>query len=132
MWGGGRKEKEPISNALKEREMVKFPLVKENKMEKGPPPQRKRQDKREETRAEKEYDVVFGDWCFLSGSESDESDWSIGWSEPLGSNFQSNDNDDGFAVLVPCYTHGCKKIEGSKNVLLSAIKNLPNEFSSGK
>ncbi|PNY02867.1 hypothetical protein L195_g026187 [Trifolium pratense] len=33
------------------------------------------------------------DWCFLSGSESDDSDWSIVWLEPLGSDLESNDND---------------------------------------
>ncbi|PNY08108.1 hypothetical protein L195_g004620 [Trifolium pratense] len=61
---------------------------------------------------------------FLSGYESDESDWSIGWLEPLGSDFESNDNDDeddssdnSFA-LVPCYSHGCKEVESSNNVLL--------------
>jgi hypothetical protein len=58
--------------------------------------------------------------------------------EPLGSDFESNDNDDeddsgdhSFAVLVPCYSPGCKEVDGSNNVLLNAIKNLPNEFSSG-
>ncbi|PNX61127.1 hypothetical protein L195_g052294, partial [Trifolium pratense] len=40
----------------------------------------------------KEYDV--GDWCFLSGYASDDSYWSIRWLEPLGSDFESNDNDD--------------------------------------
>jgi hypothetical protein len=162
MWGGGgrRKEKEPVSNgsslnssttsewtlALKEREAVKFPLVKENKKVQSPSHRkvrRKREEKMEETRIDREYDVVFvpsdgGDWCLLSGSESDDSDWSIGWLEPLGSDFESNDNDDeddsgdhSFAVLVPCYSPGCKEVEGSNNVLLNAIKNLPNEFSSG-
>ncbi|XP_004509698.1 uncharacterized protein [Cicer arietinum] len=141
MWGGRKKEKEQVANAtclnssttsewgvaLKEREVVKFPLVKENKKIIG----RKKQERREETRIDRECDV--GDWCLLSGYESDDSDWSIGWLEPLGSDFDDNDGDesgDSFAVLVPCYSPGCKEIKGSNNVLLSAIKNLPNGFSS--
>ncbi|PNX89767.1 hypothetical protein L195_g045889 [Trifolium pratense] len=63
----------------------------------------------DETIIDKEYDV--SDWCFVSGSEFDDSDWSIDWLEPLDSDFESNDNDDGddsFAVSVPCYSPGCK------------------------
>ncbi|XP_045833366.1 uncharacterized protein LOC123924501 [Trifolium pratense] len=152
MWGGnGRKEKEPASNGsslnssttsewtltLKEHEVVKFPLVKENKKVQSPSHRkvrRKREENMEETRI---VPSDGGDWCFLSGFESDDSDWSIGWLEPLGSDFESNDNDDedhsgddSFAVLVPCYSPGCKEVEDSNNVLLNAIKNLPNEFSS--
>lgn len=146
MWGGGGRrenEKEQVSEwgvSLKECEVVK-----ENKKVSSPSHRkfgRKREEKKEERTIDREYDVVFvpsdgGDWCFLSGSESDDSDWSIGWLEPLGSDFESNDDDDdedsggdSFAVLVPCYSPGCKEIEGSSNVLLNAIKNLPNEFSS--
>ena len=45
---------------------------------------------REERRIDREYDVVIvlsdaGGGC-LSGSESDDSDWSIGWLEPHGNN----------------------------------------------
>ena len=71
--------------------------------------------------------------CCLSGSESDDSDWSIGWLEPLASDFRSN-GDDGFAVLVPCYKPSCCKVveEASNKALLGVIKNLSNEFSSGK
>ncbi|GAU32793.1 hypothetical protein TSUD_152420 [Trifolium subterraneum] len=62
----------------------------------------------DETRIDKEYDV--NDECFLSGSEPDYSNWSIGWLEPLGSDFESNDNDDdSFVVLVPCGSLGCKE-----------------------
>ncbi|XP_061337245.1 uncharacterized protein LOC133284267 [Gastrolobium bilobum] len=156
MWGGGGKKKETVSNgsalnssssewclALKEREMVKFPLVKETKMAPSHKKVRRKWQSREEERIDREYDVVLvpsdgGDWS-LSGSESDDSDWSIGWLEPLDSVFQSDDDDDdddddesdnSFAVLVPCYRLGCKEVDGSKNVLLSAMKNLSNEFSS--
>ncbi|XP_068313313.1 uncharacterized protein, partial [Pyrus communis] len=91
---------------------------------------------REERRVDREYDIVIvpsdgGD--ILSGSESDDSDWSIGWLEPHGPGFQSDDDksDNSYAVLVPCYSPGCKEVvEDSNNELLSAIKNLSDEFSS--
>ncbi|KAJ1268408.1 hypothetical protein BS78_07G132500 [Paspalum vaginatum] len=44
-----------------------------------------------------------GDGC-LSDSDSDCSDWSIGWLEPLAPDLQSDaDSEGSFAVLVPCY-----------------------------
>ncbi|GAU51580.1 hypothetical protein TSUD_188200 [Trifolium subterraneum] len=46
----------------------------------------------DETRIDKEYDV--GDACFLSDFEFGDSNWFIGWLEPLGYDFESNDNDD--------------------------------------
>ena len=141
--GGGRKEKEPVSKGSTlnspSSEMVKFPLVKETTM--APPShrrvRRKWQSREERRRVDREFeDVVLvpSDGCggCLSGSESDDSDWSIGWLEPLGSDFQSDDDDDdSFAVLVPCYRPGCKEVEGLNNVYLSAIENLSSEFSSG-
>ncbi|GMI94122.1 hypothetical protein HRI_003081500 [Hibiscus trionum] len=76
--------------------------------------------------------VVQPDGLILSGYESDGPEWSIGWEEPHGPGFQADDEDDGgFAVLVPCYKPGCKQlVEGPNNQLLSAIKNLSNGFSS--
>ncbi|KAG8481569.1 hypothetical protein CXB51_026561 [Gossypium anomalum] len=78
--------------------------------------------------------VVQSDGVYLSGYESDGPEWSIGWEEPHGPGFQSDNEDDGgFVVLVPCYRPGCKQlVEGPNNQLLSAIKNLSNGFSSGK
>ncbi|EPS74152.1 hypothetical protein M569_00605, partial [Genlisea aurea] len=48
-----------------------------------------------------DYDLVLvpSDGVSFSGSESDDSDWSVGWLEP---SFHGDD-DDSFAVLVPCY-----------------------------
>ncbi len=76
--------------------------------------------------------LVPSDGACLSGSESDDSDWSIGWLEPHAPDFLSDDETDGnFAVLVPCYRHGCKElVEDPNDHLLSAIKNLPNEYSA--
>ncbi|KAK7361357.1 hypothetical protein VNO77_03411 [Canavalia gladiata] len=137
LWGGGGKVKEPVSNASDLNSSPSsewgFGLMKERKV--APPHRKVRRNRREERRVDREYDDFVlvasdegSDWC-LSGSESDDSDWSIGWLEPLSSDFPSVD-DDGFAVLVPCYTPGCKEVEASNNVLLTAIKNLSNEFSS--
>nr|GMC57278.1 Amelogenin, X like [Ipomoea batatas] len=81
-----------------------------------------------------EYDVVLvpSDDVCLSGSESDDSDWSIGWLEPHAPDFQSDDEaDNSFAVLVPCYRDDCKAlvVEEPSNQFLSAIKSLSNEYS---
>ncbi|CAE6153214.1 unnamed protein product [Arabidopsis arenosa] len=107
---GGRKEKET--------EALKFPT------------KITRVNKRKELEIES-----FGS----SGSESvavvacvgvgvgDGPEWSVGWTEPHGPDFQSDDegDDGGFLVLVPCYR---AVVEGSSNnnQLLSAVKNLPN------
>lgn len=53
-----------------------------------------------------EFDLVIvpADGISMSGSESDVSDWSVGWFEPHHSSFLSeNELEDSFAVLVPCY-----------------------------
>jgi len=140
LWGG--KEKEPVSSGtpsssewgFKERETVKFPSVKGTKIAPSDRKSKRKWQSREERILDREYDVVLvssdGDGC-LSDSESDDSDWSIGWLEPHGSEFLQSDDDldNSFAVLVPCYR---KEVESSSKELLSAIKNLPNEFSSGE
>lgn len=69
-----------------------------------------RRRSRGEARVDREYDMVIvpsdGGGC-LSGSDSDDSDWSIGWLEPQGPELQADgDPEDCFAVLVPCYRHG--------------------------
>ncbi|GJM98928.1 hypothetical protein PR202_ga15981 [Eleusine coracana subsp. coracana] len=63
-----------------------------------------------EARVDREYDMVIvpsdGGGC-LSGSDSDDSDWSIGWLEPQAPELQTDgDPENCFAVLVPCYRHG--------------------------
>ena len=65
---------------------------------------------RGEPRIDREYDMVIvpsdGGGC-LSGSESDDSDWSIGWLEPQAPEMQTDgDQETSFAVLVPCYRRG--------------------------
>ncbi|GAA0152897.1 hypothetical protein LIER_11262 [Lithospermum erythrorhizon] len=99
----------------------------------------KSREDRRRNRIDKEYDVVLvpSDGVCLSGSESDDSDWSVGWLEPHAPGFQSDDEgDNSFAVLVPCYRHAFKvKDEGdfeeqTSNQFLSAVMNLPNDYSS--
>lgn len=138
------KEKEPVSNGsslsssfewgfgTRETESVKFPAVKGKKIASSQRKVKRKWQSREERKIDREFDaeLVPSDGCCLSGSESDDPDWSIGWFEPHGVDFES---DDGLAVLVPSYRSGCKKVmEVSNNHLFSTIKNLSNEFSSGK
>uniref|UniRef100_A0A1J3JTI3 Uncharacterized protein n=1 Tax=Noccaea caerulescens TaxID=107243 RepID=A0A1J3JTI3_NOCCA len=52
--------------------------------------------------------------------EPDDPEWSIGWVEPHGPGFKSEDDSGGFVVLVPCYK---KVMDGSGN-------QIPNGFFS--
>ncbi|CAO2175470.1 unnamed protein product [Urochloa humidicola] len=70
----------------------------------------RRRGGRGEPKADGEHGMVIvqsdGDGC-LSDSDSDGSDWSIGWLEPLAPDLQSEGDSEGsFAVLVPCYRRG--------------------------
>lgn len=87
---------------------------------------------------DREYDLVLvpSDGGCLSGSESDDSDWSIGWLEPHASDFLCDDEGEtSFAVLVPCYGRGrTEVVDDSSNRVLGAIvsSNFAKELSSGK
>ncbi|XP_009608139.1 uncharacterized protein LOC107782833 [Nicotiana tabacum] len=151
-WWWGGKEKEPVSNGsssmnplqdfgfgLKEQgDSLKFKSVRgANNVASSTTRKVKRKWKSREERikrVDKKYDVVLvpSDGVCLSGSESDDSDWSIGWLEPHAPDFQNDDEaDDSFAVLVPCYRHDCiREIEEPNNQFLSAIENLSNEYSA--
>ncbi|CBI19272.3 unnamed protein product, partial [Vitis vinifera] len=89
---------------------------------------------REERKIDREYDVVLvpSDAGCVSGSESDDSDWSIGWLEPHGPEFQSDDELDGsFAVLVPCYGRGRNDVvEDANKKIFSTIGNIPDGYSA--
>ncbi|GER47130.1 demethylmenaquinone methyltransferase [Striga asiatica] len=89
-----------------------------------------------DNRIDREHDVVLvpSDGFCLSESESDDSDWSIGWLEPHDPGFQCDgDVDNSFAVLVPCYRHDCQELEGNEfdsgMQFLGAVKNRPNGYS---
>lgn len=143
LWGGKEKEslaaKGSSANSLQDwgpgfreqPETVKFWSVSPSTRK-----VKRKWNSREERRRgiDKEYDVVLvpSDDVCLSGSESDDSDWSIGWLEPHAPDFQSDDEaDNSFAVLVPCYRDDCKAlvVEEPSNQFLSAIKSLSNEYS---
>ncbi|XP_022132824.1 uncharacterized protein LOC111005581 isoform X1 [Momordica charantia] len=136
-WFRGGKEKEVVANqfspknscseigaGLKEPESLKFKRVDLPSSSKKV--KKQKWQSRKETRIDWEYDFVMvpsvGDGIQMPDS-ADEADWSIGWFEPHGPNFQSEDS---FAVLVPSYSHRCKELVESSNVeLLAAIKNSP-------
>ncbi|KAF5180506.1 Ribosomal rna small subunit methyltransferase a [Thalictrum thalictroides] len=146
LWGG--KEHEPsvasgssLNNSisdlglgLREQDTVKFASVKRGKMQSTTKKSKRKWSSREERRIDREYDVVLvpSDGGCLSGSESDDSDWSIGWMEPHAPDFQSDDEtESSFAVLVPCYGRGRKEIvENSNNRLFGVIGDLTNGYSA--
>ncbi|XP_077234125.1 uncharacterized protein LOC143876276 [Tasmannia lanceolata] len=147
LWGGKDNEStvssgSPINSSsdfglgLREPDSVKFPSVKGAKMPSTSRKIKRKWQSREERRVDREYDSVLvpSDGGCLSGSESDDSDWSIGWLEPHAPDFLSDDEtESSFAVLVPCYRRGRSELlENSKNQLLGAIvtANLPNGYSA--
>ncbi|XP_047073316.1 uncharacterized protein LOC124682730 [Lolium rigidum] len=72
---------------------------------------RTRRPGRGESGIDREHDMVIvpsdGGAGYLSDSDSDGSEWSIGWLEPQAPDMQSDGDSEGsFAVLVPCYRRG--------------------------
>ncbi|KAM1023308.1 hypothetical protein TB2_044080 [Malus domestica] len=120
LWSG--KKKEPI-------------IPKGSSLNSSPESRRVRRKwrSREERKIDREYDVVLvpSEGVCVSGSESEDSDWSVGWLEPLGPGFPSDDDaDDSFAVLVPCYGHVIHDmVKDSKNNFLSTVGNIPDGHS---
>lgn len=123
---------------------IKHPQTKGAKM-RSARPRRKWQSREERWRkVDREFDVVLvpsdGGGC-LSGSDSDDSDWSIGWLEPHAPDFfndgggYESEVETSFAVLVPCYGRGrCERAgEGPSynNRVLTAV-DLTGGFLSGE
>ncbi|KAK9270891.1 hypothetical protein L1049_026477 [Liquidambar formosana] len=145
LWSG--KQQEPkISNGstlnsspdsgFLELDTVKFPLVDRGNMASSSRRIKRKWQSREERKIDREYDVVIvpSDGGCVSGSESDDSDWSIGWLEPHGPGFPSDDEtDNSFAVLVQCYGRGRQDVvEDSRNKILNAIGNFSDGSPAGK
>ncbi|MQL73839.1 hypothetical protein Taro_006220 [Colocasia esculenta] len=105
----------PSAASSQDADSVRFPQGQAARVRSARP--RPRWQSREERRrraVDREFDLVLvpsdGGLCW-SGSDSDDSDWSIGWLEPHAPGFlpDSGDGDSetgSFAVLVPCYGRG--------------------------
>lgn len=123
-------------SGLWESENLKFPLVGRANVASSSRKVKRKWQSREERKIDREYDVVLvpADGGCVSGSESDDSDYSVGWLEPHGPGFQSDDDaDNSFAVLVPCYGHVQDDlVEGTTKKFLGAIVNIPDNYSDGK
>ncbi|XP_038714680.1 uncharacterized protein LOC120008435 [Tripterygium wilfordii] len=120
-------------SSLLESDNLKFPLVRGTNMASSSRRIKRKWHSREERKFDREYDVVLvpSDGGCVSGSESDNSDYSVGWLEPPGPGFHSDDEtDNSFAVLVPCYgrVHD-DRVEVSKNNILGAIVRVPDSYS---
>lgn len=145
-WSGG-KEKEPVSNGSSSlnssadwglglrdpsKDSMKFSALKGARMASSSRKIKRKWHSREERRIDKEFDLVLvpSDGVCISGSDTDDSDWSTGWLEPHAPDFQSDD--DSFAVLVPCYRNDFKELkeEPSKYQFFGAITNLPDDYFS--
>lgn len=139
IWGG--KDHETPNTALtsssdfpsgyREPDSLKFPLTNGPRIRSSTRRIKRKWQSREERRIDREYDIVLvpSDGGCMSGSESEDSDWSVGWLEPHGSDFDS-DTENSFAVLVPCYGRGkCENVEAVKNGVLGAVHQL-NMFPS--
>ncbi|KAJ8447616.1 hypothetical protein Cgig2_031670 [Carnegiea gigantea] len=146
LWSGKRKEgklhngsslnSSNESNVL-ELDVLKFPVAGGNNVASDSRRVRRKWRSQEQGKIDKEYDVVLvpSDGGHFSDSESaDDSDWSIGWSEPHAPGFLSEDEiDGGFGVLVPCYGrgrgHGGKR-GGEKNRLGNV--GSVSDYAAGK
>ncbi|KAJ8762452.1 hypothetical protein K2173_007891 [Erythroxylum novogranatense] len=120
---------------LWDSDTLKFPLAQGANVASSSRRVNRKWHSREERKIDKEHDVVLvpsDDGC-LSGSESDDSDYSIGWLEPHGPEFQSDDDtDNSFAVLVPCYGRAHDNVlDNTKNKMFAAITKIPNGYSDG-
>lgn len=142
-WIWGRKDQEsPNAAALnassdfpwgyREPESLKFPPARIRSSSRRI--KRKWQSREERRGIDREYDMVIvpSDGGCISGSDSEDSDWAIGWLEPHGSDFDG-DAESSFAVLVPCYGRGrCDNVEGVKNGVLGAVRPQNMLFSDDK
>ncbi|KAG5251063.1 Homeodomain superfamily protein [Salix suchowensis] len=121
----------PDPDLWESSDTLKFPLVQRTNVASSSRRVKRKWHSREERKIDREYDVVLvpSDGGCVSGSESDDSDYSIGWLEPHGPEFQSDDDmDNSFAVLVPCYGRVQDNVfEDKKNSLFGAIVNIPDE-----
>lgn len=140
LWSGKHQEPRsslsPSESSSWDSDNLKFPLARGATFPSSSRRVKRKWHSREERKIDREYDVVLvpSDGGCVSGSESDDSDYSIGWLEPHGPEFQSDDdseNDNSFAVLVPCYGHNQDNMgENPQNNIFGAIVNIPDVYSA--
>lgn len=142
LWSGKQNPKVSKGSSLNgsqdqglwELDSVNFRIANGGTKTQSPRKIKRKWQNREERKIDQEYDIVLvpPDGGCVSGSESEGSDWSIGWLEPHGPEFQSDDDAaDSFAVLVPCYGHGGQLIAGdSPKSTLVPIGNLDESFAA--
>jgi hypothetical protein len=121
---------QPDSDLWESSDTIKYPLVQGTNVASSSRRVKRKWHSRQERKIDRECDVVLvpsDDGC-VSGSEYDDSDYSIGWLEPHGPEFQGDDNtDNSFAVMVPCYRRVHDNVfEDSKSNLFGAIVNIPD------
>lgn len=113
-----------------ELDMVKFPVI---NVASNSRRSRRKFCSQEERKVDKDLDVVLvsSDGGCSSESESDSSDWSIGWSEPHGSGFLSEDEiEGGFGVLVRCYGSRSGGKQDAGNDFRDSNGIVPEVFSA--
>lgn len=74
-----------------------------------------------------EFDFVLvpSDGVYMSGSESDDSDWSVGWFEPHSASFTDNEDEEKFQVLVPSYRASAAELNPPIHKSESKDSNTP-------
>lgn len=80
-----------------------------------------------------DFDMVLVPSDYFSGSESEGSDWSVGWFEPHAPDFCSDgEPENSFAVLVPCYGSPSPDCFGGKGRFGQEENSSPHVNSNTK
>lgn len=145
IWIWGRKDHESPNSTLippdfpsgfKEADYSKFLPANGRRTKPNWRRNKKNLQNRKERRIDKEYDIVLvpSDGGCMSGSESDDSDWSIGWLEPHGPEFESDSEaENSFAVLVRCYGRGRnEQAKNSRTHVLGTVSHMDDDLSGKK
>ncbi|KAJ8561397.1 hypothetical protein K7X08_027587 [Anisodus acutangulus] len=138
LWSGKHQEPKISKGSVNsspdslELDTLKLSLDRRRNMASSSRKVKRKWESREERKIDREYDIVLvpSDGGCVSGSESDDSDWSVGWLEPHGPGFQSDD--DSFAVLVPCYGRERANLEdNAQGKFMQTIGNFRDIHASG-